>query len=138
MAVGRIARTFSNVRAVLLEFTRQSGRTSLWANEDVSVETEILLFPQIVHQPHPGELVDPVRALTIGAVRDLVDVRGFKLGLGGDVVFHRVPELLEFTHGANVRSAHVFLRLRPPARGGRMWNTTMGRPMGEMSHDHRE
>ncbi len=138
-AVGRIARTFSTGRAVLLELTRQSGRTSLYGRyEDVSVETEILLFPQIVHQPHPGELVDPVRALTIGAVRDLVDVRGFKLGLGGDVVFHRVPELLEFTHGANVRSAHVFLRLRPPARGGRMWNMTMGRPMGDMSHDHRD
>jgi hypothetical protein len=84
--------------------------------EDLTVETEILLFPQIVHIPHPGELVHPVRALTVGGLRDLVEMRGFRLGVGADVVFHRVPDLLEFTHGANVRSAHVFLRVRPVGR----------------------
>jgi hypothetical protein len=98
--------------------------------ESLTVETEILLFPQIVHRPHPGELVDPVRELTVGAVRDLADVRGFRMGIGGDVVVYGVPPLLQITHDPRPTSYHVFLRVRPPARGGRMWNMTMGQPMG--------
>ena len=90
VSVGRTARTFSTVRAALLEL-RGFGRTSLTAVETSPSKQKFFSSP-VVHRPHPGELVDPVRALTIGAVRDLVDVRGFKLGLGGDVVFHRVPD----------------------------------------------
>lgn len=78
-------------------------------------------------------LVDPVRALSVGAVRDVVDVRGFTVGLGGDLVFYGVPELLQFTHGTRVRSVHLFVRVRPPSRGRRMWNMTMGQPMGDMA-----
>src|SRR5438445_7096020 len=45
-AVGRNARRFSTVRALLLELTGQSGRTSLYSRfEALTVETEILLFP---------------------------------------------------------------------------------------------
>jgi hypothetical protein len=116
-AVGRTARPFSTLRGVLLEATHCAGRTSLYSRyEHRTLETEILLFPQIVHVPHPGELVDPIQALTVGMVRDFAEWRGFRIGGGADIVFHRVPDLLEFTHGANVRSGHVFIRVRP-ARG---------------------
>jgi hypothetical protein len=113
-AVGRTVRTFSTLRGVLLEATHRAGNTSWYGRyEDRTLETEILLFPQIVHVPHPGELVDPIQALTIGMVQDFAEWRGFRVGGGADIVFHHVPELLEFTHGANVRSGHVFIRVRP-------------------------
>ena len=135
-AVGRNARRFAKVRALLLELTQQWGRTSVYSRfEALTVETEILLFPQIVHRPHPGELIDPVKQLTAGVVRDVADVRGFQVGIGGDVVFYGVPETLRFTHDARPVSYHVFMRLRPPARGGRMWNMTMGQPMGATGHE---
>jgi len=129
-AAGRNQRQFSTVRAVLAEFTHQVGRTSLFSRfEDLTVETEILLFPEVVHRPHPGELVDPVRQLTVGGLRQVWDFYGFTVGLGGDVVVSGVPPLLQFTHGSHPVSYHLFVRLLPPARRGRMWNTTMGQPM---------
>src|SRR5262245_61278942 len=113
-AAGRVERPFSTLRGVLLEATRRDGRTTFFGRyEDRTVETEILLFPQIVHRPHPGELVDPIRALTVGLLRDVAETLGLRVGVGADVVFHGLPELLEFTHGTNVRSGHVFLRVRP-------------------------
>jgi hypothetical protein len=94
-AFGRTVRNFSTLRGVLIEATHQAGSTSFYGRyEDRTVETEILLFPQIVHRPHPGELVDPIQALTIGTVRDFAELRGFRLAVGADVVFHRVPDLL--------------------------------------------
>lgn len=83
-----------------------------------------------MHIHHPDELVDPVIASTIGGVRDFARVRGFDFGVGGDVTFHRVPRRLQFTHGENPVSFHIFFRLRPPASLGRMFNTTMTSPMG--------
>ena len=136
-AVGRNARRFSTVRALLLEITGTSGRTSLYGRfEALTVETEILLFPQIVHRPHPGELVDPLRELTSGIVRDVADIHGFRVGIGGDVVFYGVPDFLKLTHDPHPASYHVFVRVRPPARGGRMWNMTMGQPMGDSTNGH--
>jgi hypothetical protein len=133
-AVGWNVRHYSTVHALLAEVTHQSSATSVYARiEDLTVETEILLFPEIVHRPHPGELVDPIREITSGVVRDLANVHGFQMGVGGDVSFYGVPDLLKFTHGDHPVSYHIFLRVRPPARGGRMWNMTMGQPMeGEM------
>jgi hypothetical protein len=135
-AVGRNERPFSTLHALLFELTHQAGRTFVYGRfEDLTVETEILLFPQIVHRPHPGELVDPVGMLTAGAVRDVADIRGFKIGVGGDVAFSRVPDILQFTHGEHPTSFHLFVRVRPPARGGRMWNMTMGEPMSGHEHE---
>ena len=136
-AVGRTVRPFSTVRALLLEFTGKWGRTSVYSRfEDLTVETEILLFPQIVHRPHPGELIDPVRQLTAGVVRDVADAGGFQVGIGGDVVFYGVPEILQVTHDERPVSYHVFVRLQPPARGGRMWNMMMGQPFGAPMSGH--
>ena len=62
-AVGWNARQYSTVHAVLVEGTHHVGRTSIYGRfEDTTVETEILLFPELLHRPHPGELVDPIQA----------------------------------------------------------------------------
>ncbi len=129
-AIGRNERTFSTVHAALVEFTQQVGRTFVYSRfEDLTVETEVLLFPEMVHRPHPGELVDPIRTLTGGMVRDVAAVRGFTIGVGGDLSIYGVPPLLQITHGDRPVSFHLFVRVRPPSRGGRMWNMTMGQPM---------
>lgn len=135
VAVGRNVRPFSTVRALLVELMHRAGRTSLFGRfESLTVETEILLFPQIVHVPHPGELIHPVKELILGGVRDVANVRGFRLGIGADVVLYGVPEFLQVTHDKRPVSYHVFLRVQPPAVGGRMWNMTMGQPMGANGH----
>jgi hypothetical protein len=136
-AFGQDAREFSTVHATLLELTHQTGGTSIYSRfENLTVETEILLIPQIVHRPHPGEFVDPITAITGGVVRDLAAIRGFTVGIGGDLTAYRVPDLLQFTHGEHPMSFHVFLRVRPPAIGGRMWNMTMGQTMSGDEHGH--
>jgi hypothetical protein len=137
LAVGRTDRRYSRVRALLLEATHQTGRTYVYGRlEALTVETEILLFPTVVHRPHPGELVDPVDAYTLGAVRDVATLWGIKLGLGADVTTYGVPPLLQPTHGEHPVSYHLFVRARLPARGGRMWNYTMGEPMTDDSMPH--
>ncbi len=136
-AAGRNARPYSKVHAFLLEATHQAGRNAFYGRvEALTVETEILLFPQVVHVPHPGELVDPVQAYTVGAVRDVLDFGGFKIGAGGDVSFYGVPSLLENTHGRRPVSFHLFVRVCPPAKGGRMWNMTMATPPRAGHHRH--
>ena len=100
-----------------------------------------------MHRPHPGELVDPIRTLTGGAVRDVAAARGFTIGVGGDLSVYQAPEILQFTHGTRLLSWHLFVRVRPPSRGERMWNMTMGEGMAGheatttghegMIHDHR-
>jgi hypothetical protein len=136
VAAGWNVRNYSTVHALLAEVTHQSGKTSVYSRfENMTAETEILLFPEVVHRPHPGELVDPIREITSGAVRDVANVGGFHFGVGADVVFYDVPTLSSFTHGDHPVSYHLFLRIRPPARGGRMWNMTMGRTMDGERND---
>ena len=103
--------------------------------EGTQVETEILLFPQIVHVPHPGELVDRVHAFTIGGVRDLATIRGAAIGVGGDVTFYGVPTLLENTHDAHPVSFQLFFRVAPANAMRRMWDMTMAQHGGG-SHQH--
>ncbi|HEX3701731.1 MAG TPA: hypothetical protein VHU82_00275, partial [Vicinamibacterales bacterium] len=125
-AIGWNARQYSTVHAVLVEGTHHVGRTSLYGRfEDLTVETEILLFPELLHRPHPGELVDPIQAFTAGTVRDLATAKGLSLGVGGDVTFYQVPPLLQITHEPHPVSFHVFLRIARASLDDRMWNTTM-------------
>ena len=135
-AVGRNRRPFSTLDAILVEGTHKRGRWSLYGRlEYTEVETEILLFPAIVHVPHPGELVDTVRALTAGTVRDIATVRGLALGLGGDVTMYGVPPILQNTHDARPVSFHVFLRVARADASRRMWNMTMAqRSAGSPGH----
>jgi hypothetical protein len=82
-------------------------------------------------------------AFTVGGVRDFLHSRGFELGVGGDVSFYGVPDVLQTGRGfcgttscvlgtgyaASPASFHIFFRLRPPAPMGRMWNMRMSQPM---------
>jgi hypothetical protein len=137
-AVGWNERQYSTVHAVLVEGTRHAGRTSIYGRfEDLTVETEILLFPELVHRPHPGELVDPLKAFTAGTVRDVATAKGLSFGVGGDVTFYQLPPLLQITHDPHPVSFHVFLRIARASLSDRMWNTTMaGHGMDHSAMNH--
>ena len=67
-----------------------------------------------------------VTALTLGAVRDVSNWRGFEIGAGADLTLYAVPDALRASHGDHPASVHVFMRVRPPAgHMGRMWNMRM-------------
>jgi hypothetical protein len=134
-AVGWTDRQYSTVHAILVEGTHHVGATSIYGRfENLTVETEILLFPEIVHRPHPGELVDPIHAFTVGTVRDIARVKALSIGVGGDVTFYQLPPLLQVTYEKRPVSFHVFLRISRSSISDRMWNTTMaGHAAHEMS-----
>ena len=134
---GRNRRTYDHLDAYMVEATHHWGRNSLYTRfERVTLETEKLLFPLVVHIHHPQEITDPMNALTLGGVRDLTVVNGFSLGIGADFTFFGVPERLKTPYSTSTtafempKSFHVFVRLRPPASLGRMFNATMAAPMG--------
>jgi hypothetical protein len=136
LAIGRNRRPYSSVDAILAEGTHKRGPWSVYGRfERTDVETEILLFPGVVHVPHPGELVDTIHAFTVGSVRDFVTFRGLALGAGADVTFHSVPEILRNTHGDRPVSFHVFLRVARSDLTRRMWDMTMAQH-GSASHHH--
>jgi hypothetical protein len=129
--LGHNKRTYTDQTAFLLEGTARRNRNSLYVRiELLQVETEHLLFPTVVHKPHPGEFIDPLGAFTAGAVRDLLASGPVALGVGGDITYYGVPERLIPSYGKRPVSFHVFLRVRPrTAHASRMWNMTMMRPM---------
>ena len=134
---GRNRRPFSTLDAILVEGTHKGGRWSRYGRvEYTEVETEILLFPGVVHVPHPGELVDTVRAFTVGAVRDIATTRALAWGIGGDVTVYGVPPILQNTHDPRPVSFHIFLRVARSDPLRRMWNTTMA-GHGAPHHGHR-
>jgi hypothetical protein len=76
------------------------------------------------------QVKDPVFAFTLGGVRDVVQVHGFRGGIGADVTVNRVPASLPPAYGSYPVSFHGFFRLRPPAGSmGRMWDMRMSQPM---------
>jgi hypothetical protein len=96
----------------LLEWDLRASRlTSLYGRAEVA-EKEILglgYHPLGFFHPH---LYSHVDALTLGAVRDLVDGRGGRIGVGADAtLYHMSPDLL--TYWAGSHSYHLFLRWRP-------------------------
>jgi len=130
-ALGRNERQYSVLRSFLIEGTHKAGKSSVFARfEHTEVETEILLFPQVVHVPHPGELVDPVRAVTMGAVRDVFLIHPLAIGVGGDVTLNGVPALLKNTHGDHPVSFQVFVRVSRSDLTRRMWDMTMTHAAG--------
>lgn len=129
---GQNERKYSQSRAYVGELALTLGKETVYARgERLQIETEHLLFPQIVHQPHAGELVDWLSAITIGGVHDFWSGSGRPtLGVGADFGTYGVPYRLQPFYGTKPFSFHVFLRVRPPAgHMGRMVNTTMLRPM---------
>ncbi len=135
-AVGRNSRAFADLDSVLAEGAHDFGRLAVFGRfESTGVETEILLFPQVVHRPHPGELVDTVRAGTAGVVWKLQDAGAFAIGVGADATVYGVPPLLQVTHDARPVSFHLFVRVARKDVDRRMWNHTMGAPHGT-GHGH--
>lgn len=70
---------------------------------------------------------DLVFALSIGALRDVLHLRGFDSGVGADVTFNRTPDALTAAYGSHPVALRVFFRLQPPAKG-RMRNMRMAQP----------
>ena len=137
------------------EATRHAGMNSVYGRfEAQQPEISLLLTDAIIDTPEARALGGTVLALTIGGVRDIVHRRGFELGLGADVTAYGVPDVLQTGqafcsttscvngggYGSKPVSFHIFLRLRPPAPMGRMWNMRMSQPMVghsmTMGHDH--
>jgi hypothetical protein len=121
--VGRNSKAGGKFYGFLTEATRRVGWNSLYFRIEVQdVEAGILSGG-----PHSRDHVEKatVATLTVGGVRDVLRRGGFELGIGGDAQFYAVPQALEPTHGSNPISLRVFLRLRPPAPAGRMWNMRM-------------
>ena len=97
--------------------------------EALQVETALLQTGLALGGP-AADVKDPVYALTIGGVRDLVAWHGFESGFGADVSVYGVPDTLQPTYSAHPVSFKVFFRLRPPMGSmGRMWNMRMSQPM---------
>ena len=129
-AFGRNDKTGGASVAWLGEITQRIGRTTIFGRaETVQVETELLLTGSHGHVHDPGEQLprDWVTAVTAGATRDLITWRGFEVAAGGDVTLYRPAEALRTAYGRHPRSFHLFLRVRPPAPMGRMWNHVMSR-----------
>jgi hypothetical protein len=111
---GRVTRTYSWTSALLAEGVHWMGQQAVYGRyEGTGLETEHLLFPKLVHPPHPGEFVDPLHAMTLGGVRRVMASYRMDLAVGGDLTFYHVPSRLQPTHGDRPVSAHLFLRLRP-------------------------
>ena len=116
----------------LAEATHRIGLTSLFGRwESAEVEADVLLTGgHGDHENGHGE-IEPawVTAVTGGLVRDFLKWRGYEVGAGADLTAYRVPDVLQAAYGDSPLSFHVFLRVRPPAPMGRMWNHVMTRPM---------
>lgn len=117
--------------ALLAEATHRLGRTALFGRwESTEVETDVLLTG--AHgDHHDDDAAAPawVTSLTAGVARDLAIWHGFDIAAGADVTAYRVPDVLRPAYGDSPLSFRVFLRVRPPATMGRMWEHVMTRAM---------
>ena len=130
VAVGRNDKEHGAFHGILAEATRRFGMNSIYSRFEVQqVESGLLLTGRVPESHDLSELRDSVTSLTIGGVRDIWRASGYEVGIGGDLVFYGVPQRLEQAYGSRPASFHVFMRVRPPAPMGRMWNMTLTRPM---------
>ena len=131
VAVGRNDKQADDYSAFLAESTHSFGANAVYGRfEAVQVETDVLRFGSHGgggHHAHDEGAPAPavVQALTLGGTRTVTRWSGWDLGVGADVTFYRVPEILQPTHGESPRSVHVYLRVRPPAPMGRMVDMVM-------------
>jgi hypothetical protein len=116
--------------AVFVEGARHVGLNTVYARfEGLQVETGLLQTDLILEGP-AADVKDPVFALTLGGVHDVLQMHGFEGGIGADISVYGVPASLLPAYGGHPVSFHVFFRLRPPAGAmGRMWNMRMSQPM---------
>jgi hypothetical protein len=116
--------------AMFLEGARHTGLNSLYGRfEVVQRETALLLTDQ-VPDGVLADAKDPIFALTVGAVHDVLRVSGWEGGVGADVTLYGAPAALTSTYGNHPVGLHVFFRFRPPIGSmGRMLNMRMAQPM---------
>lgn len=116
--------------AVFVEGTRHVGLNSVYGRfEGLQTETSVLL-PDDGHGPSSVSLKDPVFALTVGGVRDVLNTSGFEGGFGADLTWYGASDALRLVYGNHPLGLRVFFRLRPPAGSmGRMLNMRMSQPM---------
>ena len=128
--------------AFFVEGSRHVDMNTIYGRfEALQVETALLQTDLLSEGP-AAEDKTPVVAVTVGAVRNILEWRGFEGGIGADVTFYGVPEVLRPMYSAHPVSFHVFFRLRPPGGAmGRMLNMRMSQPMPghqmSMPMDHR-
>jgi hypothetical protein len=104
--------TGTNLNSYLLESTL-NFRERNYAFSRLELVDKDELFPQAV--VHPAYRIG---AYTFGGVRDLIQDRGWQLGLGADVTFYSKPEALNAAYGAHPVSFQIFLRVRPGKSAG--------------------
>jgi len=133
IAVGRNDTDHGSRAALLVEATERRRYLTLFTRlETLQVETAALVGHTAAGDHHQQ---DVVTALTLGTVLDLPTIKRVEIGMGGDVTFYAVPDVLQPSYGRPT-SFHVFVRIRPPASPmGRMWNMRMGRVLVE-DHAH--
>ncbi len=118
-AIGRNDTHHGSRIAAFVEGTRRAGVNSVYGRFE-GVQTELA--------------DDPVFAVTVGGVRDVLRRSGFEGGIGADITWYGAPDALKASHGAHPFGVRLFFRLRPPAGAmGRMLNMRMSRPM--QGHD---
>ena len=72
---GRVTRTYTWSGAMLAEGIHWMGNQAVYGRyEGLAIESEHLMFPTLVHPPHPGEFVDTLHAMTFGGVRRIAAV----------------------------------------------------------------
>ena len=115
---------------VFAEATWRKSRNAIYGRAEVhQPEISLLLTGQVPTTSAAKAMGGTLVALTAGGVRDVATVRGFNLGLGGDVTAYRVPPVLRTGAYGRPVSFQIYLRLRLPAVGGRMWNMRMAGPV---------
>jgi hypothetical protein len=117
-------------QAFLVEAARHtSGHTLYLRFDDREVETTLLPTNLVVDGPAAAAR-DPILALTLGGVRNIVKAHGFEGGVGVEATLYGVPGSLAPLYGPHLVSIHVFFRLRPPACPvGRLLSMRMSQPM---------
>jgi hypothetical protein len=105
--------TGTNLNSYLLESTVNFKRSN-YAYTRLELVDKDELFPEAATHP-----TYRIGANTFGGVRDLLQSRAWRLGLGADVTFYSKPPVLDSSYGANPVSFRVFLRLRPGAAAHR-------------------
>jgi hypothetical protein len=130
MGYGRNDTDHGHRQALIVEAAHRRGQNSGYLRfESLQVET-VLLEADVIPTGALANDANVVNALTLGAVHDVGTLHGFESGIGADVTFYRVPDVLQAAYGAHPVSVHVFFRLRPPAGSmGRMLNMRMAGPM---------
>jgi len=127
---GRNDKSQQSYNAFLAEATRRVGMNSYFGRfEALQVETELLQTGVAHHEDGHTPARDTVLALTLGALRDVWRWKGLNFGVGADLTFYGVPDALAATYGSRPLSFHIYGRVRPPARWGRMWDHFMTKPM---------